>query len=342
MSKQQILLAEDLRGHKLIMDCPTRWNSTYSMLERLLEQTPAIMAVISDSSCAKAAANTLKFYAYSFDELSLVERLAAALKSFMNATNCVCGDKSPTLHKIIPLLIKLSKCVEIDSEDPTLIQRIKEKMKSELQRRTQDRELALMACMLNPFTKDLDFLPTEERLDAHQLLLRIALNSDEKAAKKIKIKKEKGIDDNDNELNEMQREPELPKPELPRMITEVESEDVEEVDGPSKAKKLNLGDCDEFLQDIVCVGESVKPLRDVIEQEVGRYIGASQCDTDLTILQWWKKNEMYYPRLSVLVKKYLAIPASSVPAERVFSLAGHLVNKKELASTHLTLTILFL
>lgn len=117
--------------------------------------------------------------------------------------------------------------MEIDSEDPTLIKKIKEKMKSELQSRTQDRELALMACMLNPFTKDLDFLPTEERLDAHQLLLRIALNSDEKAAKKIKIKKEKGIDDNDNELNEMQRDPELPEPELPRMITEVESEDVE-------------------------------------------------------------------------------------------------------------------
>lgn len=48
-----------------------------------------------------------------------------------------------------------------------------------------------------------------------------------KQQKKIKIKKEKGIDDNDNELNEMQREPELPEPELPRMITEVESEDVE-------------------------------------------------------------------------------------------------------------------
>lgn len=63
------------------------------MLERLLEQTPAIMAVINDSSCAKAAANTLKSYAYSFDEL----------KPFMKATNCVCGDKSPTLHKIIHL-----------------------------------------------------------------------------------------------------------------------------------------------------------------------------------------------------------------------------------------------
>lgn len=70
MGKQQIMLAEDLRGHKLTMDCSTQWNSTYSMLERLVEQTSAIMAVISDSSCAKAAANTLKSYAYSFDELS--------------------------------------------------------------------------------------------------------------------------------------------------------------------------------------------------------------------------------------------------------------------------------
>lgn len=84
--------------------------------------------------------------------------------------------------------------MEIDSEDPTLIKKIKEKMKSELQSRTQDRELALMACMLNPFTKDLDFLPTEERLDAHQLLLRIALNSDEKAAKKkLRLKRRKGL-----------------------------------------------------------------------------------------------------------------------------------------------------
>lgn len=47
----------------------------------------------------------------------------------------------------------------------------------------------------------------------------------EKAAKKLRLKKEKGIDD--NELNEMQREPELHEPELPRMITEVESEDVD-------------------------------------------------------------------------------------------------------------------
>jgi hypothetical protein len=33
-------------------------------------------------------------------------------------------------------------------------------------------------------------------------------------------------------------------------------------------------------------------------------------------------NAAFYPRLSILAKKYLAIPVSYVPSERVFSLAG--------------------
>jgi hypothetical protein len=42
--------------------------------------------------------------------------------------------------------------------------------------------------------------------------------------------------------------------------------------GPSDTKKskVNPGDIDEWLQDVVCVGESVKPVKDVIEQAVGK------------------------------------------------------------------------
>jgi hypothetical protein len=36
---------------------------------------------------------------------------------------------------------------------------------------------------------------------------------------------------------------------------------------------------------------------------------------DLTILECWGKNTAFYPRLSILAKKYLAIPASYVPSE---------------------------
>ena len=44
---------------------------------------------------------------------------------------------------------------------------------------------------------------------------------------------------------------------------------------------------------------------------------------NLTRLQSWRGNAAFYPRLSILAKKYLAIPVSYVPSERVFSLAGH-------------------
>ena len=44
-------------------------------------------------------------------------------------------------------------------------------------------------------------------------------------------------------------------------------------------------------------------------------------------LTWWKDNEVKYPKIALIAKKTLAVPATSVPSERVFSAAGLLVNK---------------
>ena len=45
-------------------------------------------------------------------------------------------------------------------------------------------------------------------------------------------------------------------------------------------------------------------------------------------LEWWKKNHTRFSYLSVLAKKYLAVPATSVPTEQAFSIAGHNVSQK--------------
>ena len=45
-------------------------------------------------------------------------------------------------------------------------------------------------------------------------------------------------------------------------------------------------------------------------------------------LSWWKLHEDKYPNLAKLAKKYLAIPATSTPVERLFSTASLVINEK--------------
>ena len=45
-------------------------------------------------------------------------------------------------------------------------------------------------------------------------------------------------------------------------------------------------------------------------------------------MRFWKDKKSTYPLMYQVAKKYLHIPATSVPSERIFSLAGFIVRKK--------------
>jgi hypothetical protein len=45
-------------------------------------------------------------------------------------------------------------------------------------------------------------------------------------------------------------------------------------------------------------------------------------------LDFWKKNKNTFPELYMLQMKYLNVPATSVPSERVFSKAGQITNDR--------------
>ena len=62
------------------------------------------------------------------------------------------------------------------------------------------------------------------------------------------------------------------------------------------------------------------------EKEMQKYIRrdpGSNCP-----LIWWQSTRAKYPILSMLAQNYLCVPVTSVPSERVCSIAGQVVNRR--------------
>ena len=88
----------------------------------------------------------------------------------------------------------------------------------------------------------------------------------------------------------------------------------------SKKRKI---DEDDWLSDII--GAGGKEVDDQNQDEVHSYDSELASNSNLS---WWKNHEHKNSKLARLAKKYLCIPASSVSSERIFSLAGNIINKK--------------
>ena len=62
--------------------------------------------------------------------------------------------------------------------------------------------------------------------------------------------------------------------------------------------------------------------------EITSYLALPKIHHDDCPLMWWKTNKTRFPVLSKLAKKYLAIPATSTPSERLFSEAENIMTIK--------------
>ena len=62
--------------------------------------------------------------------------------------------------------------------------------------------------------------------------------------------------------------------------------------------------------------------------ELDDYISQDKISYHTDPLEWWHLNESLYPTVSKLAKRFLCIPATSAPSERVFSTGGNIVTAK--------------
>ncbi|KAK2578240.1 hypothetical protein KPH14_000768 [Odynerus spinipes] len=118
--KQSCVASDELRKAvsaetKLIQDVPTRWNSTYYMIQRFLELKTAVSDILI---CHKTAPPMLTGL-----ELNIASSLLNILRPLEAATKEISGDKYCTGSKVIPLVnCTVSKLKTIVIEEPLVME----------------------------------------------------------------------------------------------------------------------------------------------------------------------------------------------------------------------------
>ena len=154
--KQQQL---KIKQHKLIQDCVTRWGSTLSTIERILEQRVAVCAVLIENRSDRTLIPTP-------DEFTILEELASVLNP-KKATELLSGSKYATVSCMFPVLQQLLlNSLKMKEEDPPVLKSIKESIAQDLSTRYQEhalKSLLKMTSFLDPRFKEQPYLTESEK-----------------------------------------------------------------------------------------------------------------------------------------------------------------------------------
>lgn len=62
-----------------------------------------------------------------------------------------------------------------------------------------------------------------------------------------------------------------------------------------------------------------------VDNAVERYKVEPSASLEECPLKWWLEHAAVYGKMAHIARKYLGTPATTVPCERLFSLAGHII-----------------
>ena len=66
--------------------------------------------------------------------------------------------------------------------------------------------------------------------------------------------------------------------------------------------------------------------------DIDRYLSVEtipfEDNKDFAILEWWKKQQIKYPVLSIITRDVLTVPMSTIASEAAFNAGGRVVSKK--------------
>uniref|UniRef100_A0A8C5NCM1 BED-type domain-containing protein n=1 Tax=Gouania willdenowi TaxID=441366 RepID=A0A8C5NCM1_GOUWI len=295
-------------SHMLVQDVSTRWNSTFHMLSRLLEQRWPVTAALSDPAVTPRGKHYLDLKPEQWD---VIQELNQALEPFEGATVFLSGQEYVTLSALPQLVQSLKKSIQTPAFETAPVKSYQTDVTEQITARWQGLDVfqpesnhILLAAALDPRFRKLKFLSPDEVFKVQSTVQTLAL-----AAKK-----------------------------------EAKQKNASEIGSPSTTQDKPLTSAKSLLEKILGSSDSStsdeedeeQQLSQNVQKEVLMYFGEHPLSKKENPLSWWKVNAARYPTLSKLAQSFLCIPATSTPSERLFSAAGNIASKRRasLSSEH--------
>lgn len=282
---------QNLPEHKLIQCCRTRWNSVCEMFERMHEQRRAVSATLSDRNVTKLTeARTLEL---TDDNWQTMEDMLPVLRTLKCATTALCSESNVCISMVCPVTSTLlHKHLNTEDGESVKVTEFKTTLAESLRRRMApaDSERAGRLALLATAVD-----PRHKHLSFLDPVVKQSVK--EKLREKFHA-----LADHSDEGSGSETTPEdEPAPTRKKMMTEDAIATlfgkVYDAEGSAGRDELEL-----FTTD-PCIPLDEDPLL------------------------WWRDNAKRYPKRSRLAQRYLCVPTTSVPSERVFSTAGMTVNR---------------
>ena len=271
------------------VDTPTRWSSTYNMLNNAFNMKNSINIYLNDSNQDV----DLIECKLTNDDWSEIEELLFLYKKFADINYYLESESYPTITKTIPffnlILDHLEDCMDRYNNENALYQMADAAWKKIVKYYAKTNEMNIVLVALDP------------RLNIQYLV-------DEGIEKK-------DIDNCRGKLQEL----------------------IEKYAGDCEIQNRFIGENDinhrhNHLEPLTMQVMKKRKLNNTRRQsEIFYYVNEEQRNVNCDPLSFWFQNKYTFPRLSLVARDYLAIPATSAPSERCFSKCNYSVSQRRFA-----------
>ena len=289
-----------------VQDVPTRWNSAYLMVERVVRLKRAIQLYLSDhDNLPTITAN----------EWQLCERLLHILKPFFDLTKEMSGEYS-ILSDVIPNIATLELFLSKIGQGDQGVQTTREELLRALRTRflspeaealnvMHEKEYVTATC-IDPRYKHHFFPTADDKQQAKAWLVEELLLVHQKSHAEHESNDQQANLPPDSPQRKRTKEDDLFRSCFMEIATQQEAAIASTTSTGQSGRRVSL-------QDVV--------------QEVDPFLSLPLINRKSDPLEWWK-NANQFPRMQELARKLLCTPSSSVFSERMYSEYGNIFEEK--------------